>query len=71
VVYGALNCPATATGYTLAGSGYFGFEGSINMAFFMSNGMAMQCPALVNLAGTCSFHNAAGIQVGTAQIALK
>lgn len=71
VAYGVLNCPSTATGYTLAGSGYIGFDGSINMAFFMSNGMALQCPRLVNLAGACTFHNAAGLQVGTATLALK
>lgn len=71
IAYGVLNCPATATGYTVAGSGYIGFDGSINMAFFMSNGMALQCPRLVNLAGTCTFHNAAGVQVGTATLALK
>jgi len=71
VVYGVLNCPSTATGYTLAGSGYVGFDGSINWAFFMSNGMALQCPRLVNLAGSCTFHNGAGVQVGTATIALK
>lgn len=68
VVYGVLNCPTTATGYTLAGSGYVGFDGSINMAFFMSNGMALQCPRLVNLAGSCTFHNGAGVQVGTATL---
>lgn len=71
VVYGVLNCPSTATGYTLAGSGYIGFDGSINWAFFMSNGMALQCPRLVNLGGACTFHNGAGLQVGTATIALK
>jgi len=70
-LYGVLNCPSTATGYTLAGSGYIGSDGSINMAFFMSNGVALQCPRLVGLAGNCSFHNAAGLQVGTAAIALK
>lgn len=71
VVYGVLNCPSTATGYTLAGSGYVAFDGTVNMAFFMSNGMAVQCPSLVNLAGTCTFHNAAGLQVGTATVSLK
>ncbi len=71
VVYGVLNCPATASGYTLAGSGYVGFDGSVNMAFFMSNGMALQCPRLVGLAGNCSFHNAAGLQVGTAVVTLR
>lgn len=71
IVYGVLNCPSTATGYTLAGSGYVGFDGSINWAFFMSNGMALQCPRLVNLAGSCTFHNGAGVQVGTATIAPK
>lgn len=68
VVYGVLNCPTTATGFTLAGSGYVGFDGSINMAFFMSNGMALQCPRLVSLAGSCTFHNGAGVQVGTATL---
>lgn len=71
VIYGALNCPAIAAGYTLAGSGYFGFDGSINMAFFIGNGNALRCPTLVNLAGTCTVHSAAGTQVGTATIALK
>jgi hypothetical protein len=71
VVFGVLNCPTTATGYTLAGSGYFGFNGSLNMSFFMSNGLWMQCPTLVNLAGTCTFHNGAGVQVGSTAIALK
>ena len=71
IVYGVLNCPSTATGYTLAGSGYVGFDGSVNMAFFMSNGMALQCPRLVGLAGACTFHNAAGLEVGSATIALK
>lgn len=68
VVYGVLNCPTTATGFTLAGSGYVGFDGSINMAFFMSNGIALQCPRLVGLAGSCTFHNGAGVQVGTATL---
>lgn len=71
LVYGALNCPSTATAYTAAGSGYFGFDASVNMAFLLGSGLTLQCPRLVGLAGTCNLNNTAGVTVGTATIALK
>lgn len=71
VVYGVLNCATTATGYTAAGSGYIGFDGSINMAFLLGNGLSVQCPRLVNLSGSCDINNTAGVKVGTATLTLK
>ena len=47
-------------------SGYIGFDGSINMAFLLGNGLSVQCPRLVNLSGSCDINNTAGVKVGTA-----
>ena len=71
VVYGVLNCATTGKGYTAAGSGYIGFDGSINMAFLLGNGLSVQCPRLVNLSGSCDINNTAGVKVGTATLTLK
>lgn len=71
VVYGVLNCANTATGYTAAGSGYIGFDGTINLAFLLGNGLSLQCPRLVNLSGSCDINNTAGVKVGTATLTLK
>jgi hypothetical protein len=70
-LFGALNCQTTGTAYSLAGSGYFGFDGTLNMAMIMGNGLALRCPTLAGYAGNCTFHNSAGVQVGTATVALK
>jgi hypothetical protein len=71
VVYGVLNCASSATGYTAAGSGYIGFNGSINMSLLLGTGLYLQCPTLVNLVGNCDINNAAGVKVGSASLAVK